>query len=53
MELPAIVGEEEWQRSQQALLAKEKQATRARDALAAERFREGYLVELDVTAVVS
>lgn len=40
MELPPIVSEEEWQRSHEALLAKEKQATRERDALAAERRRE-------------
>jgi predicted dithiol-disulfide oxidoreductase (DUF899 family) len=39
MELPQIVSEEEWQRSHEALLAKEKQATRERDALAAERRR--------------
>ena len=39
MELPEIVNEEEWQHSHEALLAKEKQATRARDALAAERRR--------------
>jgi len=40
MELPPIVSEEEWQRSHETLLAKEKQATRARDALAAERRRQ-------------
>jgi predicted dithiol-disulfide oxidoreductase (DUF899 family) len=40
MELPPIVSEEEWQRSNEALRAKEKQATRARDALAAERRRQ-------------
>jgi predicted dithiol-disulfide oxidoreductase (DUF899 family) len=40
MELPPIVSEEEWQRSREALLAKEKEATRARDALAAERRRQ-------------
>jgi predicted dithiol-disulfide oxidoreductase (DUF899 family) len=40
MELPEIVSEEEWQRSHEALLEKEKQATRARDALAAERRRQ-------------
>ena len=40
MELPTVVSEEEWQRSQKALLEKEKQATRARDALAAERRRQ-------------
>jgi predicted dithiol-disulfide oxidoreductase (DUF899 family) len=40
MELPAIVSEREWRRAHEALLAKEKQATRARDALAAERRRQ-------------
>ncbi len=40
MELPPIVSEQEWQRSHEALLAKEKQATRARDDLAAERRRQ-------------
>jgi predicted dithiol-disulfide oxidoreductase (DUF899 family) len=40
MELPPIVSEEEWQRSHEALLAKEKEATKARDALAAERRRQ-------------
>ncbi|MGH2985618.1 MAG: DUF899 domain-containing protein [Solirubrobacterales bacterium] len=40
MELPPIVSEEEWQRSHDALLAKEKEATRASDALAAERRRQ-------------
>jgi predicted dithiol-disulfide oxidoreductase (DUF899 family) len=40
MQLPLIVSEEEWQRSNKALLAKEKQATRERDALAAERRRQ-------------
>ena len=40
MQLPPIVDPEEWQRSQEALLEKEKAATRARDALAAERRRQ-------------
>lgn len=40
MELPQIVSEEEWQRSHEVLLAKEKEATRASDALAAERRRQ-------------
>jgi predicted dithiol-disulfide oxidoreductase (DUF899 family) len=40
MELPPIVSEEEWRRSHDALLTKEKEATRARDALAAERRRQ-------------
>jgi predicted dithiol-disulfide oxidoreductase (DUF899 family) len=39
MELPPVVSEEEWRRSREELLAKEKEATRARDALAAERRR--------------
>jgi predicted dithiol-disulfide oxidoreductase (DUF899 family) len=40
MELPPIVSEEGWQRSHESLLAKEKEATRARDTLAAERRRQ-------------
>jgi len=40
MELPEIVSEEEWQGSHEELLAKEKEATRASDALAAERRRQ-------------
>jgi predicted dithiol-disulfide oxidoreductase (DUF899 family) len=40
MELPQVVSEEEWQRSHEALLKKEKEATRERDALAAERRRQ-------------
>jgi predicted dithiol-disulfide oxidoreductase (DUF899 family) len=40
MELAPIVSKEEWQRAHEALLAKEKEATRARDALAAERRRQ-------------
>jgi predicted dithiol-disulfide oxidoreductase (DUF899 family) len=40
MELPQIVSREEWRRSHEALLAKEKRATRERDALAAERRRQ-------------
>lgn len=39
MELPPIVSEEEWQRSREALLEKEKAQMRAADALAAERRR--------------
>jgi predicted dithiol-disulfide oxidoreductase (DUF899 family) len=42
MELP-IVDEREWQRAHEALLEKEKQATRERDALAAERRRQPML----------
>ncbi|MES2921688.1 MAG: DUF899 domain-containing protein [Verrucomicrobiota bacterium] len=37
--LPRIVSREEWQRERDELLVKEKAATRARDALAAERRR--------------
>ncbi|HYY75359.1 MAG TPA: DUF899 domain-containing protein [Gaiellaceae bacterium] len=37
MNLPRIVPEEEWQAARAALLVKEKEATRTRDALAAER----------------
>jgi predicted dithiol-disulfide oxidoreductase (DUF899 family) len=40
MDLPPIVDKQEWTRAHQALLAKEKDATRARDALAAERRRQ-------------
>ena len=40
MELPQIVTPEEWQQASEALRAKEKQATRERDALAAERRRQ-------------
>jgi predicted dithiol-disulfide oxidoreductase (DUF899 family) len=39
MDLPPVVSEEEWQAAREALLVKEKEATRARDALAAERRR--------------
>jgi predicted dithiol-disulfide oxidoreductase (DUF899 family) len=39
MNLPPVVSPTEWQAARQALLAKEKEATRARDALAAERRR--------------
>jgi predicted dithiol-disulfide oxidoreductase (DUF899 family) len=39
MNLPPIVSADEWQSAHAALLAKEKEATRARDALAAERRR--------------
>jgi len=37
---PPVVSEAEWQAAHEQLLAKEKQATRARDALAAERRRQ-------------
>jgi predicted dithiol-disulfide oxidoreductase (DUF899 family) len=39
MNLPPIVSETEWQTARDALLAEEKEATRARDALAAKRRR--------------
>src|SRR5207244_3464965 len=39
MELPKIVAPVEWQVARDELLVKEKEATRARDALAAERRR--------------
>jgi predicted dithiol-disulfide oxidoreductase (DUF899 family) len=39
MSRPQVVSSEEWQAAHQALLAREKEATRARDALAAERRR--------------
>jgi predicted dithiol-disulfide oxidoreductase (DUF899 family) len=40
MQLPQIVSEEKWRQAREALLAREKEATRARDALAAERRRQ-------------
>jgi predicted dithiol-disulfide oxidoreductase (DUF899 family) len=40
MNLPHVVSQNEWQAAHEALLAKEKEATRARDALAAERRRQ-------------
>ena len=43
IQLPAIVGRAEWHAAHEALLAKEKAATRARDALAAERRRQPML----------
>ena len=39
MNLPPVVSAEEWQSARDALLVKEKKATRARDDLAAERRR--------------
>jgi predicted dithiol-disulfide oxidoreductase (DUF899 family) len=39
MNLPPVVSEAEWQAARDALLAEEKDATRARDALAAKRRR--------------
>src|SRR5947199_10126108 len=46
MSLPRIVDSAEWQAARDALLVKEKEATRARDALAAER-RRLPMVEID------
>ena len=40
MELPPIVSAQEWKLSHETLLEKEKEGTRARDALAAERRRQ-------------
>jgi len=40
MDLPEVVSAEEWEATHEKLLAKEKEATRARDALAAERRRQ-------------
>src|SRR3989442_12617986 len=39
MNLPPVVSKEEWEAALEKLRAKEKEATRARDALAAERRR--------------
>src|SRR5205809_4755557 len=39
MNLPPVVSKQEWQEAREALLVKEKEATRARDVLAAERRR--------------
>jgi predicted dithiol-disulfide oxidoreductase (DUF899 family) len=39
MEMPPVVSPEEWEAARQELLVKEKELTRARDALAAERRR--------------
>jgi predicted dithiol-disulfide oxidoreductase (DUF899 family) len=46
MNLPPVVSPAEWQAAHERLLAKEKEATRARDALAAERRRQP-MVEFD------
>jgi predicted dithiol-disulfide oxidoreductase (DUF899 family) len=40
VKLPNVVSQAEWNAAHEALLAKEKEATRARDALAAERRRQ-------------
>jgi predicted dithiol-disulfide oxidoreductase (DUF899 family) len=48
MNLPTVVSEAEWREAHEELLAKEKEATRARDALAAERRRQPmYRIEKD------
>jgi predicted dithiol-disulfide oxidoreductase (DUF899 family) len=39
MEIPKVVSSKEWEAARQKLLVKEKELTRARDALAAERRR--------------
>ncbi len=44
--LPKIVSQNAWQKAHAKLLAKEKAATRARDALAAERRRQP-MVEIE------
>jgi predicted dithiol-disulfide oxidoreductase (DUF899 family) len=46
MNLPSIVSAQEWQAARDELLVKEKEATRAQDALAAER-RRLPMVEID------
>jgi predicted dithiol-disulfide oxidoreductase (DUF899 family) len=43
MKTPPVVSSDEWHAARQALLVKEKQLTRARDALAAERRRMPWL----------
>ena len=43
MDIPPIVSEQEWTAAHQKLLVKEKQLTRARDALAAQRRRMPWL----------
>lgn len=40
MKLPPVVSQQEWEKAHAELMAKEKAATRARDALAAERRRQ-------------
>ena len=44
MKTPAIVSAEEWQAAREQLLAREKELTRARDALAAERRRMPWML---------
>ena len=43
MEMPKVVSPQEWEAARQKLLVKEKELTRARDALAAERRRMPWL----------
>ena len=43
MNTPPIVSQEEWNAAREQLLVKEKELTRARDALAAERRRMPWL----------
>ena len=43
MQTPKIVTEQEWEEARQQLLVKEKEVTRARDALAAQRRRMPWL----------
>ena len=43
MNLPPIVSPQEWEAAREQLLVKEKELTRARDALAAERRRMPWL----------
>ena len=48
MNIPPIVSPQEWEAARQELLAKEKELTRARDALAAQRRRMPWMaVEKD------
>src|SRR5215211_2770382 len=48
MKMPPVVSPEEWEAARQKLLVKEKEMTRARDALAAERRRTPWMaVEKD------
>jgi predicted dithiol-disulfide oxidoreductase (DUF899 family) len=42
-EIPKVVSPQEWEAARQELLVKEKELTRARDALAAERRRMPWL----------
>jgi predicted dithiol-disulfide oxidoreductase (DUF899 family) len=47
MTLPEVVSEAEWRAAREELLVKEKEATRALDALAAERRHDEYAEESD------